>query len=199
MFSLATYYRMVGGVVGTGSTILARLRFALTMALYMAFLCCTHHDDMLTLLVVLAGCFVTTFAGRLIPHSKFEGMASIGNSIAMTVINAVRLGLIVAPYLFAELFTQGQFHLLRVLPVAFAVFSGIGYYAGWKWLNGKDMGLYWRDSHTQYQISVPPAPMPVAVGDTTRLNECAVGGSEWGEVITGLGYQLFFVALLVLA
>src|SRR5580704_18938 len=102
MFDLAIYYRMVGGFVGTGSTTVARIRWALAIAIYMAFVSMVHHEGPLRCLLVFIGVFVGGYVGRLIPHGKFQNVASIKNSIAMTIIQAIRLALIVVPYAFTD-------------------------------------------------------------------------------------------------
>lgn len=196
MFDLAIFYRMAGGFVGLGSTTLTRVRWAFIIAVYMTFVSIVHHEAPLAWLIIFLGTFAAGYVGRLIPHSMFQNTASIGNSIGMSLVTVIRLGLILLPYL--EICSV--FHSARLLSLTCAIGAGIGYYIGNKYLNGKDCGVYYRASHEKWRISsygittlsqTPPA-------HTECLNQCAVGGTEWGELITGFSYQAFYMLLLVL-
>lgn len=201
MFDLAIYYRMVGGFVGLGSTTLTRIRWALTIAVYMTFVSICHAESPLRWLLVFCGVFVGGFVGRLIPHSAFQSVASIKNSIGMTVVEAIRLALIVVPYAFTD-WTGFGYTLERLLVIVLAVGAGVAYYVGNKYLAGKDYGVYYRSQHSQFIIADVPnvaaaLAQPVPAGST--LDQCAVGGTEWGELLTGFFcYQAMYMALLVL-
>lgn len=196
MFDLAICYRMVGGFIGLGSTTLTRVRWALTIAIYMTFVSMVHNESALRWLLVFFGVFVGGFVGRLIPHSAFQSVASIKNSIGMTIVEAIRLALIVVPYAFTD-WVGFVYTFERLLVIGLAIGAGIAYYMGNKYLNGEDCGVYYRSNISQWQIGsavkgfVPPA--------ATLLDQAAVGGTEWGELLTGiLCYQAMYMALLVL-
>lgn len=203
MFDLAIYYRMVGGFVGTGSTFLARLRWSLTIAAYMTFAAYvhyTHNQPALYLAYIFVLVTLGAFIGRLIPHARFQATASIGNSLGMAAVNLARLALIVVPY--AWWFDYRRFTL-----IAFGALAGIAYYVGNKYLAGKDCGIYFRNQHTQWHIDAIPVPsdtqlvvtLPNTVIADNLLDRCATGGSEWGELLTGmLVYELMFIIALAL-
>lgn len=198
MFDLAIYYRMVGGFVGLGSTTLTRVRWALAIAIYMTFVSIVHGESVGRWALVFGGVFVGGFVGRLIPHSKFQNVASIPNSIAMTIIEAIRLALIVVPYAFTD-WTGFGYTFERLLVIALAVGAGVAYYVGNKYLNGKDYGVYYRAQHSQWAIANVPVVMASPVGQGGTLDQAAVGGTEWGELLTGFFcYQVMYMALLVL-
>ncbi len=194
MFDLAIHYRMVGGFVGLGSTALARLRWAVTIGAYMAFCSLVHHEGWLQCLIVFAGCSLGGFLGRLIPHARFQANTSVVNFCGMAAVNIVRLALIVFPYAFAV----GSWYALWT--VFFGIGAGIAYTVGWKYLDGKDIGIYYRGKMQQYYVAILPPGMPSAdPNPSTKLDRCAVYGSEWGECLTGLlVYQLMFLAALVM-
>lgn len=199
MFDLAIYYRMVGGFIGLGSTTLARVRWALTMAIYMTFVSMVHGESVMRWMLVFVGVFAGAFVGRLIPHAKFQSTASIVNSIGMTIVEAVRLALIVVPYAFTDWAGFG-YTFERLLVIAFAVGAGVAYYVGNKYLDGKDSGIYYRNTSMQYYVSILPPGISADPNPKTKLDVCAVGGTEWGELLTGfLCYQAMYMALLVLA
>lgn len=188
MFDLAIYYRMVGGFVGLGPnhTTECRLRWAFTMACYMALVGLVHHLAFYMVLTIMPATIMGAYVGRLIPHARFQAGASLGNSLGMAAINVARIALIVAPYAFFS----SWWHMGLA---AFGVLAGVAYYAGWKWLDGKDSGIYWRNADTQYQTGFPSG-----VGAPYMLDHAAWGGSEWGELLTGwLVYQAMFVVALV--
>lgn len=188
MFDLAIWYRTAGGFLGLGSTFLCRLRWAIIMAVYMVVLAVSHHMEWWQVLVVAVGSTVGAFFGRLIPHARFQATASLGNSLGMAVVNVLRLALIVAPYAF--------FEPIRACLVAFGVLAGVAYYVGWKYLDGRDSGIYYRNNHKQWRISCDGVGT-VVPGE--GLDQAAVGGSEWGELLTGfLTYELMFICALVL-
>lgn len=198
MFDLALYYRMVGGFVGLGSTTLTRIRWALTIAVYMTFVSICHAESPLRWLLVFFGVFVGGFVGRLIPHSAFQSVASIKNSIGMTVVEAIRLALIVVPYAVTD-WTGFGYTLERLLVIVLAVGAGVAYYVGNKYLAGKDYGVYYRSQPTQWAIANLPVGTSVPVPPAAVLDQCAVGGTEWGELLTGFFcYQAMYIALLVL-
>jgi hypothetical protein len=116
----------------------------------------------------------------------------------MTVVNGLRMLLIVAPYCVTDLAHFDGFALWRFLLVVFCVVSGIGYYVGNRWLNGKDCGIYFRNTHAQWRIA-DNTGIGVMIDPTIILDQCAVGGSEWGELITGYGYELMFLTALVMS
>lgn len=198
MFDLAIWYRCVGGFIGTGSTTLARLRWSLTMACYMTLVSLVHHEGWVQALIILAATTLTTFVGRLISHSRFQATASFGNSLGMTVVTLLRMVLILAPYAIVNWLDLSGFDYWRFLAAVFCVMSGVGYYVGWKWLNGKDSGIYFRNTHRQWRIGdVVAITVPVS-NPAYMLDQAAVSGSEWGELITGFGYQCMFVSALVM-
>lgn len=205
MFDLAIYYRMVGGFVGLPNTFLARLRWSIIMGCYMFLLSLVHHEGYAQGLIVLTGGALGTFLGRMIPHARFQATAGLKNSLGMAAVSVVRLSLILVPYI-VEL---DGVHLWRCLLIGFGGFSGVAYYVGNKYLDGLDSGIYYRNEHTQYRISVtnpvfvaPPnsLPAPISNDSPKALNQAAVGGNEWGELLTGfLSYQLMFVFALVMS
>lgn len=199
MFDLAIYYRMAGGFVGMNSTTLTRIRWAFTIACYMTFVALVHHEAPIVLLLVAMFTFIAGYAGRLIPHAVFQAQASFWDSLGMTVVTASRMLLIILPYMiFSAL--DGAFHMERFVVCVFALFSGVGYYVGWKFLNAQDFGVYYRGNEQQYYVSLNlPAGFSADPNPKTKLEQCAVGGSEWGELITGFGYQALYMALLVMA
>lgn len=194
MFDLAIYYRMAGGFVALGSTQLARLRWAIAMGCYMMLLSLVHHEGFLWPLIVFAGSMVGAFLGRLISHSRFQATASITNSLGMAAINAIRLALIVAPYVVSGLLmTHGALPVLRAFLPVFGIGAGIAYFVGNKYLAGVDSGIYYRNASTQYQTG-----WPTGIGAQAQLNHAAWGGTEWGELLTGwLAYELMFIVALV--
>lgn len=198
MFDLSIYYRMVGGFIGLGSTTLTRVRWALAIAIYMTFVSMVHHESPLRWLLVFVGVFAGGFVGRLIPHSAFQSVVSIKNSIAMMIIEAIRLALIVVPYAFTD-WIGFEYSLERLLVIALAVGAGVAYYIGNKYLDGKDYGAYYRAQHAQWAIGNQPAGTSVPVPANAVLDQCAVGGTEWAELLTGfVCYQVLYMALLVL-
>jgi hypothetical protein len=199
MFDLVIYYRMVGGFIGTGSTTLGRLRWALTMGAYMALVSLVHHEGWAQTLIVWAACSVMAFLGRLISHSRFQATASFGNSLGMTLVNLLRMLLILAPYAVADWLNLAGFDYWRLFGAVFCVMSGVGYYVGNKYLNGKDCGIYFRNNHSQWRINPQTiVPTSVPLDPACILDQAAVGGSEWGELITGFGYQAMFIMTLVM-
>ena len=205
MYDLAISYRMVGGFIGTGQTQIGRLRWAATMALYMAFASVVHHQPWLVTGFVFAACFVGTFLGRLIPHGVFQATASLWNSLGMAAVNIVRVALIVAPY--ALTFHDGKVWMSvdRMSLSALGVLGGVAYYIGNKWLNDVDSGIYFRTTHLQWRIGKNPSqcPSPAGYPDPMTagiLDQCAVGGSEWGELLEGwMVYELLFLVALIIA
>lgn len=198
MFDLAIYYRMVGGFIGTGSTTLGRLRWAVTMAFYMMLVSLVHHEGWAQALIVLVTCTFTTFLGRLIGHSRFQASASLGNSLGMGVVNLLRVMLIVAPYSVGNWTHLSDFHQERLALGLFGLLSGAAYYVGNKWLNGKDSGIYFRNTPKQWRIN-PQTDIATIPNPSNILDQAAVDGSEWGELLTGLlCYQAMFVCALVM-
>lgn len=199
MFDLAIWYRCVGGFIGTGSTTLGRLRWSLTMACYMTLVSLVHHEGWAQALIILAATTLTTFVGRLISHSRFQATASIGNSLGMTVVTLLRMVLILAPYAMVDWLDLSGFDYWRLLGAVFCIMSGVGYYVGNKYLAGKDCGIYFRNTHSQWIISPANTNWVNKSSDPAMiLDQCAVTGSEWGELITGFGYQCMFVSALVM-
>lgn len=199
MFDLAIFYRMAGGFVGMGSTTLTRVRWAMTMGLYMAFVSMVHGEGPMRWMMVFIAVFIGAFVGRLIPHAKFQSVASIPNSIGMTIVQALRLALIVVPYAVTNWVGFG-YTFERFLVIGLAVGSGIAYYVGNKYLDGHDFGVYYRGSPQQYYVSLNlPAGISADPNPKTKLEQCAVGGTEWGELLSGfLCYQAMYMLLLVL-
>ena len=196
MFDLAIFYRMVGGFVGFGtstwSTFWCRLRWALTLGAYMAFAAIVHHQPALEVLEVFLGVSVTAYLGRLIPHGLFEASASLKNSLGMAVVNVLRLSLILAPYAY--------FEPSRIVLVVCGLNAGVAYYIGWKWLNNRDIGIYFRNTNQQCHISQLPYLISSPVNPEQVLDQAAVGGGEWGEVLTGfMVYQTMYLLALVIS
>ena len=208
MFDLAIWYRSVGGFMGLGSTFWARMRWSLIMALYMAFATLVHHQAPLQIAAVFVTVTIGTYLGRMIPHDFFQAKASVLNSLGMAVVNIARLALIVLPYAVmnwvyilhnpAVIWQSPSFIILdlwRLYLVGFGVMAGLAYFVGNLYLHGKDVGIYYRNTHEQTTtgdfIPAPPA--------INCLDHAAWGGSEWGELLTGeLVYELMFLTALVL-
>lgn len=200
MFDLAIYYRMVGGFVGTGSTQLARLRWSFTMGCYMALLSMVHHEGYTQAALVFVACALGAFLGRLISHSRFQATASAINSLGMAVMTMLRLALLVLPYSITSMATVSGLQPWRLLLVLFGMGAGIAYFIGNKYLAGKDSGIYYRNNHGQWRInSANGVSNAIDTDQSQFLDQAAVGGSEWGELLTGwLAYELMFVFALVL-
>lgn len=211
---LAIAYRMVGGFIGTGSTFLSRLRFCLTIGLFWAFLCLTHHQGLGQAFYVLWLCSVMAYVGRMISHSKYMGVASLHNALMMAVIGFGRLAMIMLPYavlnwwdVFANLthplaaWDVLSFSWARFAVALFGVLEGVAYFIGNKYLDQKDSGIYFRNTPHQWRINAAPYTIHDGNADPSEVLDCAaVGGSEWGELLTGVGsYQLPYMLLLVLA
>lgn len=197
MFDLAIWYRSVGGFMGLGSTTLARVRWSCVMGAYMGFASLVHHEGIPQAALVLVGSAFGTFLGRLIGHSEFQATASLKNSLGMALVNMVRLLLIVFPYTMTNWLNMSGFQPWRFTLVLFGIGAGIAYYIGNKYLAGKDSGIYFRNTKTQWAISIPPSGVPI--NPPNSLDQAAIGGAEWGELLTGeLVYQLMFVTALVM-
>lgn len=202
MFDLAIYYRMVGGFVSTGSTSLARWRWSLTLGAYMAFVTIVHHEGIVAMASVFVLCSIMAYVGRLIPHALFQASASLLNSLGMASVNIVRLFLVLVPYSVINWHTvytspvDTSFDVFSLALSALGIFAGVAYYVGNKWLDGKDVGIYFRNTHSQWRISEYAQPY----GTTTSfLDQAAVLGSEWAELLTGwFVYELMFLIALVL-
>lgn len=201
------WYRMVGGFVGLGPnhTFECRARFALGVGAYMAFLAAVKQRPYLDIAAVFIICTLTSFLGRLIPHARFQATASLGNSLGMAAVGIARLALIIAPYVLTINFEDWQ-HITPMMitldPWAAGVsllgaLQGVAYYFGNKNLDGADSGIYWRNKHSQYRIHqgvILPDENP-----DDFLDQAAVGGSEWGELLSGIFvYDLPYKILLLL-
>ena len=103
-------------------------------------------------------CGLLAFLGLMIPHSAFQGSASLKCVIGMAGIGLVRLALILTPL--------AVFHPTVEVFSVVGLLSGLGYYAGWRWLNGH---LFWQINSTSH---------------------CALTGSEYGELLTGAAFGL---------
>jgi|GEM_PF-4476416 len=204
MFDLAIYARMVGGFIGTGSTTLGRLRWALTIGCYMAFVSVVHHQQWVATASIFVLCALGTFLGRLIPHAAFQATASLFNSLGMAAVNATRVFLIVVPYavinwntVYSDPFAV-RFDLDRLLLALLGIMAGVAYYVGNKWLDNLDSGIYFRNTHSQWRIA--DTGIAVGIDPSLILDQAAVAGSEWGELLTGwFVYELMFITALVLA
>lgn len=200
MFDLAIYYRMVGGFIGLGPnrTQETRLRWAVTIACYMAFAALVHRESIPTILMVYLLVFAGGFLGRLIPHAVWQGQAILKNALVMALIGFVRISLIVAPYMVTDYF-HPHVQYWRGLLCLFGLFQGAAYYIGNKYFDGKDAGFYFRTRSEQWRIRQMPVYPQVDMNVSTELDQGALGGSEWGELLTGwLAYQLMFISALVL-
>lgn len=211
MFDLAIYYRMVGGFIGTGSTFQARLRWAITIGLYMGFATLVHRQPIQQVCCVTLLCGLGGFLGRLIPHAMFQWPASILNSLGMALVGLVRAALVVVPYAVGwwPSMLSGEWMgmiTIRFYLIAFGALAGIAYYVGIKYLNGKDSGIYFRAKHSQWRTNSLPSDghqisinLPNTLPEDNVLDEAAIGGSEWGELLTGWWcWQLMYVAALVM-
>lgn len=211
--SLAKSYRMVGGFVGLGSTFLCRLRFSLTIGLFWGFLCLTHHQGIGQAFYVFWLCSVMAYLGRLIGHSPYMGVASLRNALMMALIGFGRLSLIMLPYavlnwwdVFALLtdplaaLDVLSFSWTRMAVGLFGVMEGVAYYVGNKYLDRQDSGIYFRGDAHQWRINAEPYTIHDGNADPSEVLECAaIGGSEWGELLTGIGsYQIPYMLLLVM-
>ena len=142
-------YRCRGGFLPTGHTQVARLIYwALPVGAWAAF-----HSPML----IAPVCALAAFLGLLIPHSPFMADASAKSVIGMALIGMARLALILAPLAY--------YHPWIMAYAPIAGLSGLGYYIGWKWLNGVSLGKF------------------------------ATTGSEWGEILTGAAFGLAFALI----
>lgn len=197
---------MVGGFVSTGHTQIARVRWCVTMGLYMAFLAMTHHEGWGNALVVLLLVTAGTFLGRMIPHGQFESVASLWNSLAMGLITVVRMALIVVPYAVTnwptvlgsplQLANIVEWQPIRLIVIGLGLLAGAAYYAGNAWLDGEDVGLYYRSNKSQWRMRLPK---DTEADKANAMDQCAVGGTEWGELLTGnFVYKLSYMALLLL-
>jgi hypothetical protein len=171
-------HRMVGGFIGTGSTVKARLIWSLSCGLMFGFAACVHH---MSLLCVVAITFMTPFAaylGRLIPHSEFQGAPFDWEKFfGMSFICATRLLLLLLP---TAIFEPSALWL-----VPLGIGGGVAYWIGWRFLDGSDSGFYYR--HNAEQMTI------------VSMDHFAVSGGEWAEVLVGLlVYQFAFMALLVM-
>lgn len=169
---LTLFYRMVGGFIGTGSTFKARLIWSLAAGLYMGFAAVVQEMWVGEVILVALTSAVLAYLGRLIPHARFQGEASIKNTLGMSLIGFVRMAMLVTPIALVK------FPLAQAAYTG--LFSGVAYFIGWKFLHNVDSGFYFHHKDGRKDIF-------------------ALGGSEWGEVLTGLlVYQLGFTVLLLL-
>ena len=147
--ALAFCYRCRGGFISLGNTQYARLLFWV-----------------LPIIISIAPisfiwgvpCGLLAFAGLMIPHSAFQGSDSLKCVIGMAIIGLIRLALILSPL--------AVFHPMIELFSIAGLLSGLGYYVGWRWLNGK---------------------MFLKISDTSH---CALTGSEYGELFTGAAFGI---------
>lgn len=180
MFDLALWYRTVGGFLGTGSTFLARLRWSIVMGCYMGFAALVHHQSIEECILILLGAGIMTYVGRLMPHAKFQGAASLKDTLGMSVIGLLRVTMIVLPYAAITMPFEPN-HLWRLFLGLFGLLMGPAYYVSWKFLTITQSGLI-------YQLT-----------DADEKQYFARNGGEWGEVLTGeFAYQLMFLTALVM-
>lgn len=187
MFDLAICYRMVGGFVGLSSTSLARLRWSITIAIYMMFAAAVHGDGIVALAAIFFSVLTGAYIGRLIPHARFQNGASLYNALGMALIGLARVTLILLPYA-----VYG--HPWAGVVASIGILQGAAYYAGWKWLDGRDSGIYFRNKPEENRI---PETFP-AGSSPVYLDQCAVSGGEWGELLTGFVYQAMYLIILVM-
>lgn len=193
---LAILYRMVGGFIGLDNTCITRLRWAIPMGAFMAYASIVHHEETGRSVAVFVLCTVMAYLGRLIPHAAFQASASIYNSLCMAAIGMARLALIVAPYATADWHRMGL--------VVFGAFQGLAYYIGWTYLHNLDSGIYFRNTRAQWHIKPyfydPVFPASAIPNPAECLDQAAVSGAEWGELLTGmLVYQLMYIVMLVMS
>ena len=184
-------YRMVGGFIGLGPsmTFLTRVRWAVPMGCLLSYAGIVRFLEPWQVLVVLVGTCLTAYLGRLIPHARFQATASLKNSLGMSAVGVARMALLMAP--------MGYFQPQVMVLSAFGLFQGVAYYLGWTKLHGKDSGIYFRNKTTQWRIADNTTSVLSDPNDI--LDQAAVGGSEWGELLTGLlVYELAYIALLVM-
>lgn len=188
------WYRMVGGFIGLGPnhTFECRIRFAIGVGVYMAFLAAVKQFPLIEICDVFFSTILLAYAGRLIAHSEYQSVASFKNGLMMGLIGTVRLALILTPY--ALLYQLNWFALSISL---MGLFQGFAYYSGLKYLDGADSGIYYRNYASQYQIH-----RGVKLPDedpASFLDQGAVGGGEWGELLTGIFvYDLPYKILLLI-
>lgn len=213
-------YRMVGGFIGLGpnKTTECRLRFALGVALYMAFAAAIHHAELFHITAIFITTFAAAFLGRLIGHSPFQSGTAWWQILGMSWIGLARLSMIIFPYAFL-LHGSAIWLDTQIISVAlFGLLQGPAYYFGWQ-LDGRDSGIYFRNAPQQWRIKttagvpinlVTALPMGVTLAVSSGevpsidaepgfLDQGAVGGGEWGELFTGIfAYNLPYLVLLVL-
>lgn len=214
MTTLAISARMVGGFVGTGHTFEARARWALTMGSFMAFATAVHHQGWWAALIVFILSTIGTYLGRLIGHSPFQNGIAWWQTLGMCAVGVARLALILMPYAvmnwagFVEapvLFithplVMFDLNLWRVGMIACGLWMGVAYRVGIP-LDGQDCGIYYRRTADQWRIASASPEMLVAIPNDNpeALDQCAVGGTEWGELLTGwMVYDLPYVAMLLM-
>lgn len=202
MFDLAIYYRMAGGFVGFGNkpidTQFARLRWAAAITFYMLLCMVVHRDNPLTVVMATPMVFAGAFMGRLIPHAAWQGMTNFKSNLYMSLIGLARVSLVVMPYAVIN-FIHFDVSFWRLGLIAFGLLQGTAYYLGNKYLEGKDAGFYYRTKHEQWRIRQVPVYAQVDQNTATELDQGALGGSEWGECLTGfMVWQLMYVAALVM-
>lgn len=163
-------WRCRGGFLGLGSTLAARLLYWCTPMTIWGY---STFGPMGIL------CGLTAYLGLLLSYAPFMGDNQAKHCAGMGGIGIARLFILLSPVLF-------QYPDLVYFGFAGA-FVGLAYYIGWTYLDGK----------------VSPIVFPgfVLFGKTwIQPGNFAIGGAEWGEVLTGAvtGLTLDCITILML-
>lgn len=161
-FIFAFLYRCRGGFLGLSHTTLARL-------IWWAIPCAIFGFSLIGAWGSLCG--LLAFLGLLIPHARYQSIASVPNLLGMGSVNAIRAALILLPI--------GTTHPAVLVFATLGMFSGVAYY----FLNKNNVVF---DSHINF-------PGLVLFGKTiTQPGDFAVSASEWAEVATGFTFGIIF-------
>ena len=188
-------YRMVGGFAKPRSTFLCRLRWAVTVAAYMAFAAAVHHQSGLEIALVGFLTIISAYIARLYDNSNEVTAGHWYHVLKMSLIGMGRLTVTLLPYALVSV-PFGSDHLPRLALGLMGLLQGLCYYVGWTHLHNVDSGIYYRNHHEQWHIE---AVQVVPSGPETLLDQCALVGDQWGELLTGFFcYNLPYLVLLVI-
>ena len=164
----AFFYRCRGGFLGMSFPQLARLIWwAIPTSVAMTGVSLAHGSCFLSAIEVGSVCGVTAFLGLMLPHGQYMDNNPVYDDMGhMSLIGGVRCALIALPIM-------THVPMMGLLPL-FGALSGAGYWIGWRFLHGVDSGLH-TAGFTLFGLQVSPGKF-------------AVGGSEWGEVLTGFAF-----------